>query len=174
MQLNQTTLRGILAAILSVDEKYIVPKQGNWWNPQRQGANVANWCAYRIKSNLPRTAPCYKVFEKTVNNSATEVNSVAVLKLATVELQFVGSQSEELAQSVAMWPLRTDVKNELAKVKGSIMYESFEAISSDFYQEGNNSVIAWNVPNVKILWWDTLETNQQPLQNVNIGGKVNG
>ena len=34
MTLTQKTLRGILAKVLSVDEKLIIPKQGNWWNPQ--------------------------------------------------------------------------------------------------------------------------------------------
>ena len=47
MELNQTTLRGILAAVLSVDPKYVVPKQGNWWNPQDGQRNI-EWCAYQI------------------------------------------------------------------------------------------------------------------------------
>ncbi len=169
MQLNQTTLRGILAAVLSVDEKYIVPKQGNWWNPQKNGANIANWCAYRIKSNKPRTVPFYT---ETTGGSTAE-NSVCVLKIASVELQFVGPQSEELAQSVSMWPLRSDVKQQLEAVHGSIMFEDFTAISSDFYQEGNNTVVAWNVPDVKILWYDMLKTNQQPLKTIELGGKIN-
>ena len=60
MQLNQTTLRGILAQIFSVNEKYVVPKQGNWWNPQENANNIQNWIAYRIKENRPRTTPFYK------------------------------------------------------------------------------------------------------------------
>lgn len=171
MQLNQTTLRGILAAILSVDEKYIVPKQGNWWNPQKEGANIANWCAYKIKSNRPRTAPFYVETTETAPGAATE-NSVCVLKVASIELQFVGPQSEELAQSVAMWPLRGDVREQLQTVKGSIMYEDFTAIPSDFYQEGNNTVMAWNVPDIKILWYDTLTTSQKPLKTIETGGQV--
>lgn len=166
MQLNQTTLRGILAGILSVNEKYIVPKQGNWWNPQKQGANVANWCAYRIKSNKPRTAPFYR-------ETAEGENSACVLKIASVELQFVGPESEELAQSVAMWPLRGDVREALQNVNGSIMYEDYTAIPSDFYQEGNNTVTAWNVPDIKILWYDTLATSQKPLTTIETGGQVN-
>ena len=166
MQLNQTTLRGILAEILSVDEKYIVPKQGNWWNPQTAGANVANWCAYRIKRNTPRTAPFYQEIEDGVNTAV-------VLKVASVELQFVGPLSEQLAQSVSFWPLRTDVKEALANVHGAILYENMEAIPSDFYQEGNNTVIAWNIPDVKILWYDTLDTNQKPITTIELGGQIN-
>lgn len=166
MQLNQTTLRGILAAVLSVDEKYIVPKQGNWWNPQEKNNNVANWCAYRIKSNRPRTVPYYKEL-------TDGVNSVVTLKLAEIELQFVGPQSEQLAQSVAFWPLRTDVQEQLAQVHGSIMQEDFTAIPSDFYQNGNNTVVAWNIPDIKILWYDTMETTQSVLKTIETGGKIN-
>lgn len=170
MQLNQTTLRGILAAILSVDEKYIVPKQGNWWNPQKTNANVENWCAYRIKSNQPRCAPFYT---ELPTGATTTANCVVSLKKATIELQFVGPQSEQLAQSVAMWPLRADVKAQLENVHGSVLQEDMTAIPSDFYQEGNNTVVAWNVPGLSILWYDVLETNQRPLTNIEMGGQVN-
>lgn len=166
MQLNQTALRGILAEILSVDEKYIVPKQGNWWNPQRMNANIATWCAYRIKSNTPRTAPFYKEIENGVE-------AVVVLKTAVVELQFVGVLSEELALSVGAWSLRADVKAALEDVHGSILYENLSAISSDFFQEGNNTVLAWNIPELKILWYDVTDTNQQPLSAVDMEGEVN-
>lgn len=166
MQLNQTTLHGILARILSVDEKYIVPKQGNWWNPQDKERNIATWCAYRIKSNRPRTTPFYQELKDGTN-------SAAVLKLATIELQFVGVHSEELAQSVALWPLRGDVQEQFASVQGSIMPEDLSAIPSDFYQEGNNTVLAWNVPELKVLWYDVLDSGQQPLTTIETGGQIN-
>jgi hypothetical protein len=166
MQLNQTTLRGILAEILSVDEKYIVPKQGNWWNPQEKNYDVATWCGYRIKSNKARTPPMYRELKDGVN-------SVVVLKLAIIELQFVGKLSEELAQSVAFWNLRNDVKEAFEKCGGAVVYSDQNAISSNFYQDGNNDVIAWNIPELKILWYDILETNQQPLTNIEVGGNVN-
>lgn len=166
MQLNQMTLRGILAEILSVDEKYIVPKQGNWWNPQENHSNIKNWCAYRIKSNRPRTTPFYRELTKGVN-------SVVQLKLAEIELQFVGPDSEQLAYSVSFWPLRSDVQAQLEQVHGAIMQEDFTAIPSDFYQNGNNTVVAWNVPDIKILWYDTLDTMQSVLQTIETGGKIN-
>ena len=132
MELNQTTLRGILAAVLSVNEKYIVPKQGNWWNPQTANANIENWCAYQIRRNRPRTSPFYNEGSDTANNTTTPVNGVAVLKIADIDLQFVGPKSEELANSVAAWPLRSDVKTQCAKVHGAIMNDAYDAISSAF------------------------------------------
>lgn len=166
MQLNQTTLRGILATILSVDENHVVPKQGNWWNPQSKTANIETWVGYRIRNNKPRATPTYYELEEGKN-------SLCVLKLAEIELQFVGKDSERIAQSVSAWAVREDVKEEFAKVHGSIMYEDFTATSSDFYQDGRNTVIAWNIPNLKVLWYDCYETNQQKLNNISLGGNVN-
>ena len=98
MQLNQTTLRGILAEILSVDENHVVPKQGNWWNPQSKTANVETWVGYRIRDNKPRATPSYYELEKGKN-------SLCVLKLAEIELQIVGKDSERIAQSLSTWAL---------------------------------------------------------------------
>ena len=171
MELNQTTLRGILAQILSVDPKYVVPKQGNWWNPQAKDANIANWCAYQIKRNRPRTAPQYDVGSSTTNNTTTKVNGVAVLKISDIDLQFVGPQSEDLANSVAMWPLRSDVKTQFAQVHGAIMNNEYDAISSPFHQDGANTVMAWNVT-IQVLWWSILDTSQGPMPQLTLNGKV--
>ena len=167
MELNQTTLRGILAQILSVDPKYVVPKQGNWWNPQAKDANIANWCAYQIRRNRPRTTPFYEV--GTTNNQ--KVNSVAVQKIAEIDLQFVGPKSEELANSVSMWPLRSDVKAQFQTVQGAIMNGEYDAVSSNFYQEGGNTVLAWNV-SFKVLWYSIKDTNQGAMPHVTFEGKI--
>lgn len=171
MELNQTTLRGILAAVLSVDPKYVVPKQGNWWNPQDKEANIANWCAYQIKRNRPRITPFYQEGSNKVNNVTTPVNSVAVLKIAEIDLQFVGPQSEELAQSVSMWPFRSDVKSEFQKVHGAIMNDEYDAISSHFHQDGANTVMAWNVT-IQVLWYSILDTNQGRMPALDLQGNV--
>ena len=163
MELNQKTLRGILAQILLVDEKYIVPKQGNWWNPQEQINSPDTWCAYIIRSNRAVTAPFYKELDGK-NCAVTE-------KIVTIDLQFVGPQSETIAQSITMWPLRQDVSEVLSKVQGSIMYTDAEAKSSNFYQSGNNNVVAWNTT-IKILWYYILETTQSTWPQVTLNGTV--
>ena len=167
MELNQTTLRGILAQILSVDPKYIVPKQGNWFNPQEANANIENWVAYQIRRNRPRTTPFYE----TGTNLNQKVNSVAVQKIAEIDLQFVGPRSEELANSVAMWPLRSDVKAQFQTVQGAIMNGEYDAVSSNFMQDGNNTVLAWNV-SFKVLWYSILDTNQGIMPQVTLNGKI--
>lgn len=167
MELNQTTLRGILAAILSVNEKYIVPKQGNWWNPQTANANIENWCAYQIRRNRPRTVPFYNKGK----DNGSPVNGVAVLKIAEIDLQFVGPQSEALANSVAMWPFRSDVKEQLEAVHGAIMNDEYDAVSSPFFQEGANTVLAWNV-SFKVLWYSILDTSQGAMPQLTLNGNI--
>ena len=164
MDLNQTTLRGILARILSVDEKYVVPKQGNWWNPQENKGNIKNWCAYIIRNNKGRTVPFYH--EENNNNYATQ------LKIATIDLQFVGPQSEEIANSVSFWPLREDVKLEFEKVRGAILPTDTEARSSNFYQDGNNTVVAWNV-SIKVQWYQLVNTEQGIMPDLDLNGTIN-
>ena len=171
MELNQTTLRGILAAILSVDQKYVVPKQGNWFNPQEANANIENWCAYQIRQNRPRTMPFYDVGEQTVNNSKQKVNGGAVLKIADIDLQFVGPQSEELANSVAFWSLRSDVQQQMAQVHGAILNDEYDAISSIFMQDGNNTVMAWNTT-IRVQWYSLLDTNQGRMPGLIFDGKI--
>ena len=167
MELNQKTVRGILATILSIDESHVVPKQGNWWNPQQKGANIENWVAYQIRRSRPRTAPFYN--EGTESGQA--VNSVVVQKITDIDLQFIGSQSEELANSVSMWAFRSDVKAEFQKVHGAIMTDEYDAISSVFYQEGANTILSWNVT-ISVLWYSILDTTQGNMTPLTLEGNV--
>lgn len=167
MELNQTTLRGILAAITSVSQDHIVPKQGNWWNPQENAGNIENWIAYQIRSNKPKIAPFYVETEK----NGSPVNSVAVQKIAIIDLQFVGPDSEDLAQNVSMWPLRSDVKEAFQTIRGAIMYTDMDAQSSTFYQDGNNTVVSWNVQ-IEVNWYSVLDTNQGAMPELQFEGKI--
>lgn len=164
MELNQTTLRGILAAVLSVNPDHVVPKQGNWWNPQENKANIKNWCAYNIRSNKPRTVPFYTKEDQT--------NCVCVSKIAEIDLQFVGPDSEDIAQSIAAWPLRSDVQQQLQTVQGALLHDDLTATSSIFYQDGNNTVLAWNV-HIRVNWISITETNQGPMQQITLNGSLN-
>lgn len=163
MALNQQTLRGILAAVTSVNPAFIVPKQGNWWNPQDQLVKPDTWCAYLIRSSRPVTTPFYH------DNDGT--NTAAVEKISTIDLQFVGPQSETIANSVAMWPLRTDVQEQFRSINGSLLLDEMEARSSNFYQDGANNVLAWNVT-IRVMWYDTIDTSQGPMPLVGLNGRI--
>ena len=165
--LNQKTLHGILAAITSVNKDFIVPKQGNWWNPQevKTGAKPNNWLAYSAKHEQ-RTLPFYHTADDKRSNAAT------VEMLSTIELQFVGPDSEDLAQSVALWYLRTDVKQQLAACGGSMLPDAVNPTPSTFYQDGLNTVTAWNVQ-IRVLWFKLIETEQPIIMTINTGGQIN-
>lgn len=167
MALNQTTLRGILAAITSVDEKFIVPKQGNWWNPQEQLRRPDTWCAYMIRESKPRTVP----FNNDKEASDVPKNSVAVMKLSAIDLQFVGKKAEEIANSVAFWPWRSDVAEQFKTVRGSLMNDDLTARSSNFYQDGQNNVVAWNVT-IRVLWYDVVDTSQIKVVGASVSGSI--
>jgi len=171
MDLNQTTLRGILAQILSnslkVNEAYIVPKQGNWWNPQEALTKPDTWCAYVIRSNKPVTAPYFSKGE----SGQQPVNRAMVDKIATIDLQFVGPQAETIAQSVALWPHRVDVAAAFATVQGAVMYTDMDARSASFYQDGANNVLSWNT-SIKVHWVQELDTSQGLITGADITGTI--
>lgn len=61
-----------------------------------------------------------------------------------------------MRQSVANWTLREDVKKAFQSVQGAVMYTSANAISSVFAQDGNNTVLSWNV-DIQVSWISKLK-----------------
>jgi len=107
--------------------------------------------------------------EGSDNNTA--VNGAAVLKIAEIDLQFVGPQSEELANNVALWPLRADVQEQFRAVHGAIMNDEYDAVSAPFYQNGNNNVLSWNTT-IRVLWYSILDTDQGRMPGLSFDGDI--
>lgn len=170
-QLSMETLGDMLVHVLKVDAKFIVPKQGNWWNPQTRtadGSKPATWCAYRIEDDPALLMPYY---ETDTDDSAGELENVSVAQsVARVVLQFVGPRAHELAQNVKHWPQRTDVSTQLARVSGSL-FSDISVTPIDFAQEGENTVIAWTV-RMRIRWASTLVAEQPIVTSATLGGEV--
>ena len=174
MELNTTTLQTILSDIFNVDKKYIVPKIGLWFNPQSMmPTNEApkTWIAYRIISNKAITLPVFQQQIDTVGQSSILNNYGMVAKIAEIQLQFVGSNAEDLANSLVYWIKRTDVINSFLTVQGKIMSDDLNVIATDFYQEGANNILAYNV-NFKIAWKSMMLTNQEILTDIEIEGEL--
>ena len=70
-----------------------------------------------------------------------------------------------------MWPLRSDVKKEFEKVHGAVLNDEYDAISSNFYQEGANTVMAWNTT-IRVQWYSILDTSQGPMPELTLNGRV--
>ena len=169
--LTMDTLGDMLTHILKVDPKYIVPRQGNWWNPQSRtadGSKPATWCAYRIEDDPALIMP---YFEGDTDDSSGEPETVSVAQsVARIALQFVGPDGEIVADSVKHWPKRSDVDAQLARVSGSL-FSDIVKTPIDFAQEGANTIIAWTV-RLRIRWASILATPQQKITSVQVTGEV--
>lgn len=168
MALSQSTLRSTLATIFSVDPKYIVPKQGNWFNPQDMlpsAERPLTWIAFRISRAKPAMIPV--LIEDT--DGKRSVNFI----VSSVDLQIVGTRAEELSASTAHWLRRQDVLNAFELIDASLMAENFSYYVLDFYQDGGNNILSYNV-SFRVIWESVIEPEDSgdPLTTANIFGTV--
>lgn len=84
MALTQKTLQSILARIFSLDPDYVVPKQGNWWNPQKDSGGPRNWIAFSKQDSTPKVDP----YPLSVDPNQPPV--YMALKVSEVSLQIIG------------------------------------------------------------------------------------
>jgi hypothetical protein len=139
--INMSNLRDVLSKIFFGEEwetkkKYVVPLQGNWYNPS-QTLKLDNWIGYVIDTSKTNVA--------IVNRGDDGRRYYRDVK-TTVHLAFIGKEAESLAQSVLFWLARADVTKLFNdKYKGVINNEEFELYSSLYKQEGLNSTLCWNI-----------------------------
>ena len=60
----------------------------------------------------------------------------------------------------------------MAQVHGAILNDEYDAISSIFSQDGNNTVMAWNTT-IRVQWYSLLDTNQGRMPALLFDGKIN-
>lgn len=158
MALDQTKLRLILASVLSLDPSRIVPKQGNWFNPQdvAVGKNQKpdTWCAFLIGRGIPINVPMLM----STDDEHTSMSSVQWFK-GYIELNFIGTQSEEMAQSVPHWIHREDVKTAFRAIDAELMADDAVYKTDTYYQEGLNNTLVRRV-SIKVLYSSWIKTDQ--------------
>jgi len=155
MRLNSANFGPQLALVLGVPAQYVVPLQGNWYNPTAAENNPLKpktWCAYKFQSHRPR------VLAHFVPDSVPAIWSVQE-KISRLIMQFVGDIAEDLANDVGHWTHDELVRTALALFDGTLLGVSGEATSSIFDMEGGNVVTAWNVW-ADIGWADEVPTGQ--------------
>jgi hypothetical protein len=170
MGLNQINLRAIFANIFNVDSMYIIPKMGVWFNPQSMlptATKPLTWIAYKILSNKPVTVPWFNFETVTVGQTSSLHNFAKTYKIATVDLQFVGTRAESLANGISFWLLRDDVKIQLETVSGKLMADDWEVKTADFFQDGNNNILSYNV-RIRIMWLDAIQTTHELAEGVEL------
>lgn len=132
-----TNLRDVLCEIFfgGAEEykNYIVPLQGNWYNPTQKD-KVDNWIGY--------------VIDTTKSSDSVVVEGKLLYRncQTSIHLAFIGKDAEEMAQSVLFWIVRTDVQKLIDdKYKGVVNNKEIEIYSAYYEQEGLNSTLCWNV-----------------------------
>jgi hypothetical protein len=170
MDLNNENLRTILSNIYNIPIDFICLKQGNWYNPQALEVKPMTWIGYKILRNQPISLPDYQE-EEQEDDEYKNFNEVT--KIAELDLQFIGQESEALANGVSFWIRRQDVKDQLETVNGLLMAKDMTAWSSDYYLPGDNTITAWNVK-IFICWVQRVTTNQELFESVVIEGGING
>ena len=139
--INMTNLREVLCKIFfgaqwETKQKYVVPLQGNWYNPS-QANKLDNWIGYVI--NTCRT-------DVSVVNTASDGRRYYRNVQTEIHLSFIGHDAESLAQSVLFWIARADVQSLFdKKYKGVMNNKEVEIYTSLYMQEGLNSALCWNV-----------------------------
>lgn len=169
--LTSTLLKTILTNIFFAEAdraiygKYVVPKQGNWYNPQDTTTDkIATWIGY----NIPfRKSKIRARLDQDENNNEEDV----VSEIVTIELQFVGAKAEEVALTLMHWNSRTDVHEALAVVSGQPLDEEVKIVQSVYKQDGLNTIYAYNVKR-RIVCENTQLTGATRLLHFTASGQV--
>jgi hypothetical protein len=168
VNLTSETLRDMLVAIFGVDEKYVVPKQGNWWNPQDMLSTPdkpKTWVAYSIEDDRPVDVVHYQP-----SDNGTSPDSVQH-RIANCVLQCVGERAHDLALSVGHWIHNPVAQAQFYMVEGRLMGDVGRVTCTDFFQDGLNTVKAYNVA-FRIAWTSRIASNQGLMENIVFEGEV--
>jgi hypothetical protein len=179
MGVNHTTLASGLAVIFGVPNKYVVPRQGTWWNPQDAIDNVSGkpdtWVGFRVKNAKPRCLP----FQ--AQNYSDPLNPYdVVFYTGVVDMQIVGGRAQALAESVSHWMDRSDVEATFNSMDAKLMGCEGGYSVTDFYQGGaeytnrSNTVLSYNVT-VKLEWASAIlvyATDAMVVTGVSISGTM--
>jgi hypothetical protein len=155
LALTQTLLQSFLSTAFGINLSFVVPKQGNWYNPQAEAADNSKpdtWCAYRVVNNKSYTLP----FDDSYANPGE--NTKVVLSIASIEIQLVGLYAEQAVQSMAFWLSRTTIGNFLSTNFWALIPSDLGKYHvSSFSQDGINNVLAYN-STFRIQWANELVT----------------
>lgn len=167
--INQSVIRSDLATIFGVDEKYIVPKQGNWWNPQDVFSS-GTWVAFLIREPRPLAWAYDQQGAAPVGGIGSQISTVLVK--STIELQIVGKDAEILAYSIQHWLNRPNVVDLFDSQQAQLCADDLGRFTvSNFYQDGLNGVLAYN-SSFTLQWANMFEVSETQLLTSTITGNL--
>ena len=158
--MTQDTVGTILQTIFQLPAGFIVPKQGNWWDPQ-DITNSGTWIAYLIRNGKPLAYP-------SEQNNGDGTYQRFVPMMGDLEFQFVGPDAESLAQSCSLWMVRSDIHALFDAQYAQLAYADFGSYEvSNFTQQGLNGVLAYNVRG-KIQWANMIQVSSTLITVVDV------
>jgi hypothetical protein len=161
--LRHTSLRETLNNILfDGDEelkRYIVPLQGNWYNPTTGEEAKNTWIGYVIDSVS---------YDSSAIHQGTKIVRTGK---ANIHLTFIGDEAEDIANSIAFWPYRQDVVKEFDKYRGVLNNQNIKVYTSLYMQEGLATTLCYNV-NLTVMYNETLDISSVPLSRVDVTGEL--
>ena len=170
-KLTSDLLRTILIEIFFAEAdrlafgKYIVPKQGNWYNPQDTKTDkIATWIGYNIPFRKGK-------IRARLDQDEEHNEENIVSEIVTIELQFIGAKAEEIALSVMHWNSRTDVHEAFSVVSGQLFDEEVRVIQSIYKQDGLNTIYAYNIKR-RLMCENTQLTGASQLLHFTASGQV--
>jgi hypothetical protein len=152
--LTQSFMQTFLTTAFAVPSNFVVPRQGNWYNPQASasdGHKPNTWCAYLVKKTRARALPYYELADDHVSNQST------VPVISDIDVQLVGSEAETAAMSMMHWLNRPDLTALLVQNGMQLVGQPADIIVSAFMQDGMNNVLAYN--GVFSIQWDNFVTS---------------
>ncbi len=156
--IQATEVRLMLAKVFLLSEKNVINQIGGVEIPNNKNLIVC----FRVSNTEAKTPAFY--------TEVDNVNVAQTIATRTIDLQFIGAQAEEAANSVTLWHLRGDVEEELNKYDCKFL-NAGNITSSYYAQDGLNTILAYNV-SVRIAGYITQDTTQGHIRTAEIGGVI--
>jgi hypothetical protein len=167
--MTQSLMKSDLATIFGVNTKCIVPKQGNWYNPQDK-TNSGTWIAFIIREPRPRAWAYDQQGDAPVAGVGSQISTVLVI--SKVELQIVGPDAEMIAYSVQHWLNRPNVVALFDGQQAQLCADGLgQIVVTNFDQDGRNGVLAYNV-SFNLQWANMFKVQETQLTTTSIGGSL--
>ena len=155
-------LRDTLCNIIFGDDKYkkyIVPLQGNWYNPASEKGSHGTWIGYVID------------YTDYSSSAISQGGRLIRSGKSQIHLTFIGPDAEDYAHGVTFWPFRADVTAEFAKYNGVLNNKDIRVFTSLYMQDGVASTLCYNV-NLTVMYNEKLNISSPVLKKVDLHGDL--
>ena len=139
-------------------KQYIIPLQGNWYNPVDDNGKAATWVGFHIIHISGEVRPIMVG------------NQIDTFCECLLHLQFIGPQALECAQSVLNWNMRSDISKMLLDMFGGhLLCDKRRIKSSPYNQDGMNNTLLYALE-IKFIF----NNQEKPEMPILTGAELSG